>query len=184
MAFEFNPFKEELAGFTSVGGFDKELEHVYLRKGYHFHYLPETFVYDEKIRQAQAFAKQRRRWLSAQFFYFRKFIPQFFPALKEGKIDFCDKVLQTTMPPRVLFLGGLGFISLAMTLINPGWSLKWWILLTLLLISLLISIPKFLWNKKLLYASLYLGQAFILMFLNLFHLKGANKKFIHTSHGT
>jgi cellulose synthase/poly-beta-1,6-N-acetylglucosamine synthase-like glycosyltransferase len=183
MAFEFGRFKRVLSGLESVGGFDKELEHVYLRDGYRFDYLQDTFVYDEKIRRPDDFARQRRRWLSAQFVYLRRFGPEIPLALLKGRFDYLDKILQTAMPPRVLFLGGTFLLALLVLLMSPGASVKWWALWLSVCAALALSVPSNLWNRNIFLAFLYLGQAFGLMFLTLFRLKGANRKFIHTRHG-
>ncbi len=183
MAFDFDLIKSTLSHFSSVGGFDKELEHVLLKQRIRFHYLPNTAVYDEKIKKPEDFSKQRRRWLSAQWIYLKRFSPHFFPAIREGNIDFANKILQMMMLPRVLFLGGLLFLSLLMTLIHPASSIRWWILSGLVVFSLCLAIPSALWNRKIFRAMFYLGHAFVLMLLNLFRLKGANKKFLHTPHG-
>lgn len=183
MAFEFSGLKETLKSFTSVGGFDKELEHHYLRRGYRFDYLQETPVYDEKIKKPEAFAKQRKRWLSAQFVYLRRFSPEIPWAVRNRRFDFLDKILQTAMPPRILFLGGTFLIALlTLLLFRPLFS-KWLALWLTVSCTLAIAIPARLWNRKLFSAALYAGHAFVLMFLTLFRMKGANRRFIHTSHG-
>ncbi len=183
MAFEFSDLKETLKSFTSVGGFDKELEHYYLRKGYRFDYLQETPVYDEKIRKPEAFAKQRKRWLSAQFVYLRRFGPEIPWAIRNGRFDFLDKIMQTAMPPRILFLGGTFLLALLTFILLRPLSAKWLCLWLTVCCTLAIAIPARLWNRKLFTAALYAGQAFLLMFLTLFRIKGANRRFIHTSHG-
>ncbi|MFT5875817.1 MAG: hypothetical protein ACI8WT_004815 [Clostridium sp.] len=47
-----------------------------------------------------------------------------------------------------------------------------------------MAIPIKFYTAATLRAILTLPKAFFLMFLSLFKLKGANKKFIHTEHGT
>ena len=61
--------------------------------------------------------------------------------------------------------------------------LNWIILFTILIISLLISIPKQFYNKETFKALLTLPKGFVLMIISLLKFKGANKKFIHTEHG-
>lgn len=74
-------------------------------------------------------------------------------------------------------------ISLCLAFIAGGLSIKWWILFFFLILALLLAIPSSLLNKRLIIALFELPYSFLLMFCNLFRLKGANKKFIHTSHG-
>ena len=54
MAFDYPLFYDAMMSNTSVGGFDRVLEMKLLYEGVHFHYLPDTFVKDEKIQQANS----------------------------------------------------------------------------------------------------------------------------------
>lgn len=74
-------------------------------------------------------------------------------------------------------------IALALTFIHSGLAAKWWVLFVLLFVALLIAIPEYLFKRRLLLAIAQLPYTFLLMTLNLFKLRGANKTFIHTSHG-
>lgn len=85
--------------------------------------------------------------------------------------------------PRLLLLGETFIIALVITCISRPVSLKWWGLFCLLIVSLLLAIPKSLYTRQLFVAIMELPETFFNMFLNLFRLKGANKKFIHTEHG-
>ena len=177
----------------AVGGFDKELELELLHKRIKIEYLHKALVLDEKVQKSEVFANQRKRWLSAQFVYFRRYV---WAGLKElvtkGNVDFFDKVYQMVSPPRVLLLGLVVVftaiylvldlvISENLTVISP---FLWYATLMLTILAFVFSIPRKFYNKKTLQAILTLPKAFFLMFLSLFKLKGANKKFIHTQHGT
>ena len=50
-------------------------------KGVRFHYLPDTFVKDEKIQKVRNFYHQRRRWLSAQYYSLGEFVHHLLPAI-------------------------------------------------------------------------------------------------------
>lgn len=50
MAFRYDLFRATMANVKAVGGFDRELELTLLYQGKYFHYLPETYVFDEKYR--------------------------------------------------------------------------------------------------------------------------------------
>jgi hypothetical protein len=56
------------------------------------------------------FGNQRRRWLSAQFHYFRRDFEQRFNF--EGNIDYFDKTIQFILPPRILLLGAVVLLEL------------------------------------------------------------------------
>ena len=183
MAFQYDFIKNELAGIHAVGGFDRALELSLFKDNKRIGYLPDAYVWDEKIQNQKDFANQRRRWLSAQFHYLVEFLGDLPSAIKAGKWDFCDKMFQQMSLPRVIILGVIFIMSVVLSFICWPASVKWWILLGLLLLSLALAIPKELYTRRLCEALISLPGSFWEMFLNLFRLRGANKKFIHTEHG-
>ena len=183
MAFDYSLFKEIMLTIDAVGGFDRALELSLIKEGKRIYYLPDVEVLDEKVQNHANFSNQRRRWLSAQIHYLGRFIGDVPAALLKGNWDFCDKVFQQMSIPRILLLGMTFVISLCLAFIAGGLSIKWWILFFFLILALLLAIPSSLLNKRLIIALFELPYSFLLMFCNLFRLKGANKKFIHTSHG-
>lgn len=193
MAFDYTLFKERIAEIQAIGGFDKELELTLLRDGYTIEYLDDAIVADEKVHKTEVFQNQRRRWLSAQFVYAGRFI---IPGVKllvtKGKLDFFNKVVQQLILPRLLLLGVsflftlLYFIGSLLTDLTDITALNYqcWLGSFLLLsISFAIAIPRSYLNRRTFKALLSLPRLFITMFLLLFKLKGANKRFIHTEHG-
>jgi cellulose synthase/poly-beta-1,6-N-acetylglucosamine synthase-like glycosyltransferase len=195
MAFQYSMFKKRMLDIKAIGGFDKELELTMLRDGIKIEYLVDAVVLDEKVQDKAVFENQRKRWLAAQFIYFRKFvwagIVQFVTRLN---IDFIDKVYQMVMPPRILLLGVVTIITAAMglfALINIEWISQtlalnftdWFIVWALVILAFAFSVHRKFYTKKTLMAILTLPMGFWLMFTLLFKLKGANKTFIHTQHG-
>lgn len=183
MAFGYSLFKNIMLTIDAVGGFDRALELSLIKEGKRIYYLPDVEVLDEKVQNHANFSNQRRRWLSAQIHYLTQYIGDIPSALLKGNWDFCDKVFQQMSIPRILLLGMTFVLALFLSFVNWVIALRWWVMFVGLIIALLIVIPKSLFNKRLLIALLDLPYSFILMFRNLFRLKGANKKFIHTSHG-
>lgn len=183
MAFGYSLFKNIMLTIDAVGGFDRALELSLIKEGKRIYYLPDVEVLDEKVQNHANFSNQRRRWLSAQIHYLTQYIGDIPSALLKGNWDFCDKVFQQMSIPRILLLGMTFVLALFLSFVNWAIALRWWVLFVVLIIALLIVIPKSLFNKRLLIALLDLPYSFILMCRNLFRLKGANKKFIHTSHG-
>lgn len=193
MAFDYHFFKTTMGKINAVGGFDKELELKLLRDKNQIEYLHEALVLDEKVQKSEVFANQRKRWLSAQFIYFKRF---FVSGLKElflrGNIDFADKVYQMVSPPRVLLLGIVVVITalyfiLDISGLTNGMLISaqyWYVVFAMTILAFVLAVPKKFYSKKTVHAVLTLPMAFALMFLSLFKLKGANKKFIHTQHGT
>lgn len=183
MAFQYDFIKRELAGIHAIGGFDRALELTLFKESKRIGYLPDAYVWDEKIQNQKDFARQRRRWLSAQFHYLGEFFSDLPSAIKAGKWDFCDKMFQQMSLPRVIIAGVIFIISVVQSFICWPVSIKWWMLLGFLSLSLALAVPKELYTRRLCEALISLPGSFWGMFLNLFRLKGANKKFIHTEHG-
>ncbi len=183
MAFEFSEFKKTMAEIYAVGGFDKELEHTYFLKGIKIHYLQNAFVRDEKIQRSDDYSKQRRRWISAQFTYLLRFLPHLPEQLLKGNRDFCDKLFQMALLPRIMLLGGLFFSTFFFCMVSFSIGLKWIFLSAILIFSLIISVPRELVNRQLCTSILAIPSVFFLTLKLFFKLKGANKEFIHTHHG-
>lgn len=189
MAFRYNYFKKLMSTVTAVGGFDKEIELKMLKEGRKIVYLDDAVVYDEKVQKSEVFENQRRRWLSAQFHYFRKDILNATKYLiLKGNVDYFDKAIQFIQPPRILLLGAVGLSSLVFLALNyilkneVLYSYYWIALLVLCVLSFVFSIPRDFYNKKTLRAMASLPKGMLTMLMSLLKIKGANKTFIHTQH--
>ncbi len=193
MVFRYPLFRQYMKEIKAVGGFDKEMELRLLRDRVRIHYYHDARVLDEKIQHSSSFQGQRKRWLSAQFVYFGRFIGS---GLKELLLrfntDFFDKVIQMILIPRILLAGILVLINLFLWFdflfpsinIFPMILLPYWtgsLLITVL--AMLFAIPRKFYDLSTLKALLSLPRGFFLMFRAILSLKGANKKFIHTKHG-
>jgi cellulose synthase/poly-beta-1,6-N-acetylglucosamine synthase-like glycosyltransferase len=192
MGFEYNMFKSMLKTVNAIGGFDKELEFKFAEKGIAIEYLQDAVVLDEKIQKSSDFSNQRKRWLSTQFVYLNKYFRKGWKELLlNGNINFFDKVFQMMIPPRILLLGTTVLITSAYGIIvfgfnfQPNVSVYFWLTnLVIIVLTFLLALPKSFYNINTLKALVDLPSAFLTMALLLFKLKGANKKFIHTTHGT
>lgn len=192
MAFDYQFFKETMANVKAVGGFDKELELKLLRDKVKIEYLDDAIVLDEKVQKAEVFANQRRRWLSAQLVYFQRFFfSGLFHLIFKGNFDFFDKVLQMIQPPRVILLGLTTLLAAGSVLIHFfGFSFAyfaysyWLLVLGITYLAFIFAIPRSFYNGTTLKAILTLPKAFFIMVLSFLKLRGANRKFIHTTHGT
>lgn len=182
MAFDYDWFARHIPMVTSAGE-DKELELLLLKDNVYIDYLPDVFVYDEKISGTTAFYRQRRRWIAAQFDLLGKGIRYLPQAILSGNLDYCDKIFQWLLPPRIVLAGLTFLIGVAWLIINWTISLKWWLVLFLLLCALSLAMPDELYNASFKRALRKLPVLFLLTFLNLFRAKGVNKRFIHTRHG-
>lgn len=182
MAIDFQWFKKNIFKLQTAGE-DKELEALLLKENIFIEYLEHVNVYDEKTQKDSTFYNQRRRWLASQLFAIKNNIGKLPGALFDGKFDYANKICQWMMLPRVLLLGFIGIISIIVLLYQWTWAIKWFILELLLVITLSLAVPDYLVNEQLKKAVWKAPKLFLLMTLNLFRLRGVNKKFIHTEHG-
>lgn len=182
MAFEFSWFVNNITKLNSAGE-DKELEILLLKERIYIDYLDYVIVYDEKTRKERAFYNQRRRWLAAQFesmFAGLRYIPQ---AVLRLNLDYIDKIFQWMLLPKIILLGLIVILVILTSIVSIELSFRWWLLLFVLLTSFVFAIPGFLITKRNIRVINKLPVLFLLMFINLLRLKGANKKFIHTEKG-
>jgi cellulose synthase/poly-beta-1,6-N-acetylglucosamine synthase-like glycosyltransferase len=185
MAFEYSYLHRLLQSIGDTPGEDKELDFQVLKDEVKIAYLPEAFVYDEKIPNSKVFATQRTRWLATQKEFLFKYFSEGFQQLKRGNLDFVDKIVQSMLLPRILLLGLLGILlcfSLVST-VGPGLSF-WLTLLISTAVALLLALPSRLYTWQVGSAVLHLPVALGAMVLALFHLKKAKTSFLPTPHTT
>lgn len=181
MCMEYNWFSQHVTQLSTAGE-DKELEEALLLEGHHITYLDEVPVWDEKVQSSQNFGNQRRRWIAAQLYSLvslARLLPQ---AIKKGRGNLIDKFIQQMIVPRSICLVLTVVLTLAVSLWDWGYGMKWCLITTMLFYSLLVSIPAKLYNKRLLIAVMRIPGLAFRMVANLFHLKGAATNFIHTKH--
>ena len=189
MAFEAEWFRKNVR-LLETAGEDKEL---LLRQRIHTTYLPQIPVYDEKTQKEEAIGNQRKRWIAAQFGILRHSLSGLREAVSKGNMDYCDKILQWMLPPRLIQLAGVFGLTFIFTVIGVWqavqgegheWTaaIKWWILSAAQIMAMLLPIPGRLLDKRLGKAILRIPILALTTLGNLFKLKGAYKKFIHTEH--
>ncbi len=181
-AMQFKYFKKAMEGIHSPVE-DKELEFFLVRNQIKVIYENDALVYDEKVQDAQVFARQRRRWVASQFFDFNSILIEGIANLiLKGNIDFFDKAVQRILLPRVLLLGLSFFLAFLVLVPFSFFGFGFFGLFLLCVFSYLIAIPSSYFNIKTLKAALRVPQAFVLMVVAMAKSKGANKTFIHTEH--
>lgn len=186
MAFDYKYYKEIMKTIDAVGGFDKELELILIRHGKVIEYLEDALIFDEKVSTTEIFSNQRKRWLSAHYIYFKAVLKTVFhEVIKNGNFNYFIKAIQFASPPRILLIGFLFVITLISIFINePVFTLIWAVLFLQVVSAIILAVPKYFYNMSTLKALFKLPQSFFIMFMNLFKLRNANQKFIHTEHGT
>jgi cellulose synthase/poly-beta-1,6-N-acetylglucosamine synthase-like glycosyltransferase len=187
MVFKYSTYKSILAGMNSIGGFDRELELKLLERNIKVYFAKQAVVYDEKVSNTDVFEKQRKRWISSQFFYLKKYFVRGCEGLLRGNFSYFNSaVLRNIQLPRVLNLGLLTFFTILSFFLSPYTNIHpyyWLMLWCLNALSMLMAIPGRFYSIKLLKSFLLVPAIFMKMFILLFKLKGANKTFIHTPHG-
>ncbi len=182
MAFDYQLYKEQMLDISSSGE-DKELEMKLLKKGCPVIYIDDLIVLDEKTQQADSFVTQRARWIANQIMQARSNVKEGFIQLFRGNFDFFDKVLQHFLLPRIFLLSTVLLFSLLSVIFLPSrYSTIWLMIVVFVCFSLLVSIPKKMYNKQLFKSLWYLPKGFVLMILSLFKIRGATKKFHATEH--
>lgn len=194
MAFEAEWFHQHVK-YLQTAGEDKELEAMLLQQRIYIAYLADLPVFDEKTQKKEAISNQRKRWIAAQFGALRASLPHLPKALLQGNFDYCDKILQWMLPPRLIQLAGVFGLTFVFTVIgiilsvrNGGYewtmAIKWWILSAAQVAAMTLPVPGGqLFTKQVGKAIMKMPMLAVTMVGNLFKLKGANKKFIHTEHG-
>ena len=178
MAFDYKWFKDNVEQLNTAGE-DKELEVLLLKQRIYIDFLNWVYVYDEKTRKQAAFAKQRRRWIAAQFSILKGSIKDFPKAVFEGNWDYADKLFQWMMLPRVVVMGFSFCFAVGLLFIDWVWAIKWCIIFIILMYSFAMAIPDFLVDKKLKKTFHKLPLVFVVMVVNILRIKGVNKKYIH-----
>ena len=184
MAFDFKTVKNIFSQIEAVGGFDKILQLKITEQFITIHYMQNALIFDEKVSSSKAFQQQRKRWVSSQFIYLKRF---FIPAMKnlfKGNFSYFNlAVANNIVLPRaflLLLLPALPLISYF--LLNDFLFTPVVLLLTAYIITLFIALPFNMINKKFFMAVSRLPKAIAMMFGTLFHIKSSNKSFIHTVH--
>lgn len=187
MCFHYATYKNIMKEMESIGGFDRELELKLIAAGVKVHYAKDIILYDEKVPNTEIFERQRRRWISSQFFYLKKYFLAGFGALFKGNLTFFNSaVLRNVQLPRLLNLGLLTLISVLVFPLRQPLTIPpsvWWILLAMNILAMMAAVPLRFYNARLLRSVLLLPAIFFRMVILMFRLRGANKSFIHTPHG-
>jgi hypothetical protein len=184
MAFKADWFFENIYKLNTAGE-DKEMEALLLKQRIHTIFIKDVHVFDEKVAKVDAIGNQRKRWMAAQYAILRRTIVDFPRALLHGNIDYCDKIVQWMLPPRLIqfFLLGL-FTLLSLITLEPGVFVKWIVLCLLQVVAILSTLPRRIFNSGLLKAVVLKVPTLIIVTIKgIFKLKGAHKDFIHTEHG-
>ncbi len=182
MVFDYLLFKSLVFDLKAIGGFDKELELAITKRKTFIKYAHDLVAYDEKVSDNQSFARQRGRWLQAQYSFLFKSIYPGVKSLMTGNRDHFHKAIQLALPPRVLspFVLVIGLVGAMI-----AGSTELTILSSIGLLStagayllVLPSMMKSAWIITRTIPSLVFST-----FRALTLMKASKRTFLHTSHG-
>jgi hypothetical protein len=130
---------------------DKELEMLLLRQHIYVDYFDNIVVLEEKVRLAEDFNRQRRRWLVSQVETFIRNIHYLPGAILNRHYDLIDKILQWMLLPRMIMMAVIVFMGILMPHIYFTLALKWWMLFAVVLLIFALATPNYLvddkWNR-------------------------------------
>ena len=181
MCFRYDWFASNVFHLQTAGE-DRELEALLMKQNVYIKYAKDIHVLDEKVTSHDNFQRQRLRWMTAQVQSLTNMLPYIPKAILSGNINFIDKTIQQALIPRSMLLVGLCFFALLMSVVVPVWSIKWWILLICLVISLIIALPSSMRTHTLLSHTVALPGLVWRMLMNLLHIDRKNTDFLHTTH--
>jgi len=183
MAFEFGRVKDILGRIDAVGGFDKILQLEVVKQGISIRYLDDALVFDEKVSSSEAFQQQRKRWVSSQYIYFKRFLGPAFAELFKGNVSYFNlAVLCNVVLPRAFLFILMPLFVLISFFFSTLWGWAALALWGLYMLTMVIALPAGMVNRDFWKAVLRLPKAIGLMLGTLFQVKKANKTFIHTVH--
>jgi len=181
MCFSLSWFRENVNHLTTAGE-DRELEALLLRQRIFIRYEEDILVMDEKVATGENFQRQRLRWMSAQVQCLLAMLPHLPDALVHGNIDYADKTVQQALLPRSILLVGTTAVALLVTVVSVAHSVKWWLLLLVVVTAVFVATPSRLRTKTLLSKALIVPRLVGRMMSNILHIDRRNKDFIHTTH--
>jgi len=180
---EWKLFKRLMSDIQDVAGEDRELEIRILQERIKIAYSSSAVVLDEKVENWGNYTRQRSRWAAAHLDFVLKYFAKGFAQFFKGNFDYFNKVLHSLVPPRIILLAALMvFFILSLTISHFPFS-EWWISLFLLyIVTLMLSIPKRFYTKRMLVALLELPKMLLLMVISWCKAKGQRDKFVSTPH--
>ncbi len=189
MSFEFRQLKTiyNIPSILGNPGCDREIDTVLIKEGIKIEYIPDAYVFDEKVPTEQVFERQRLRWMESQLIHLSIILsPSYFPG-RRGK-DFWNRLIMNTLLPRTLLIAifiPILFLGVLSNYFDIAWFrpslLSWIVLFLMLCLSLIIAVPAKDMKKEVFAKVLFkFFAAMLSMVKGLFRLKPSRKEFLHT----
>ncbi|MVM37350.1 glycosyltransferase [Spirosoma sp. HMF3257] len=183
MGFEPAAMKQAMNQIQTVSGYDKELEMLLLIAGIKIGYLHKAFIFDEKVQNIAVFEKQRTRWTAAQVYFIKEYFGVGMQQLMRGNFHAFNALVKSLLLPRTLLLVAVFLFAIITLLVGTyTFQLVAGGMIGLLMFSLAISIPLYLWRTISLRDFSVFPSLVFSMMRTLFNFRQAGKKFLHTPH--
>lgn len=122
--------------------FTKEIESLLLNQGEFIEYLEDVQVIENIETSTESYNNMKNSWSKRdRILKNNTFGTRFVRNLFNGNFDYCNKRFQWILPSRILLPVYIIIITLITLSINPGYTLKWIILLFLLFQTYVMCIP-------------------------------------------
>jgi glycosyl transferase family 2 len=167
---------------SQMGGFDKKMQAEIVKNVSVIAYATDAVVYDEKVIDAHNFEKQRIRWISSYFKFFRESLDLFFTGIRRLNFSMIYFGYNLIRPPYfILVLAAILFIKLNF-FIHTGLMLGWLVVLSLFVLSFIIIVVFKAANKSISKAIMYMPLFFFHQVRSLFKINMNKKSILKTSH--
>ncbi|OYW18511.1 MAG: hypothetical protein B7Z54_05915, partial [Sphingobacteriales bacterium 12-47-4] len=173
---------ESVTYSDDLGGFDKKLQLHIIQKAGAIGFTTKGFLYDEKISSGVALERQRTRWMSSQFKYFKVALGLLGWSLLRLNIDHFFFALNALRPPLVIQFG-LFFLVILFNLVVGQFVLAGIAagVLCLYAVSFYLIVGiRSRWNKEIMGTFLLLPAFAARQFAALLKIKQARKSFLKT----
>lgn len=173
---------ESVTYSDDLGGFDKKLQLHIIQKAGAIGFTTKGFLYDEKISSGVALERQRTRWMSSQFKYFKVALGLLGRSLLRLNIDHFFFALNALRPPLVIQFG-LFFLVILFNLVVGQFVLAGIAagVLCLYAVSFYLIVGiRSRWNKEIMGTFLLLPAFAARQFAALLKIKQARKSFLKT----
>ena len=170
MAFHYAWFKKYIGKIRQTS-LTKELEILLLRQGIFIQYLENIYTYDQKPDSISEFNKQRQNWYTAKRFTLKDATKDFPKALMAGNFDYCNKIFQWIMPSKFILLFLICIAAFIMIIVKWSLSIKWFLLLIVLLLVFDLATPSKLRNLRSILALIAFPVLFLSTLMNALRIR-------------
>lgn len=141
MAFDFEMF-HRIAPKLEGSDITKAMEIRLLEENIYTEYMQEIICYSKKQENTEGYARERSRWLVAQYNSTIWALVRLPLAFLQGKWDYCNKLVQWLLPSRFLLIFCIAVAAATFTTLDWTLSFKWYALLAAIAVTFLMALPE------------------------------------------